>query len=155
MNDFVCVFRSQTGTTLKESCLTEPDKIGNVTNSLAIGVTNSSLDQDRLKSAISGLLMSEMANANVRPSFGPSVSLTTPPSSYFPGQQSQQPIIVVQPPAQQIYFNGMDGTLSRPIRSPNPGEPSFFYRYQKRFEEEKSIFFFHIFCCLCRLFPEL
>lgn len=114
-------FQFYSGTTLKESCTTEPDAIGNITNALAISITNSSLDQDRLRNAISGLLMSEMANANGRPVMGPSVSLTTPPTSYYP-QQPQQPIIVVQPPAQQIYFNGpYDGTLSRPIRSPNPG----------------------------------
>lgn len=125
---FICIFKwinsfvsPDIGTTLRESCDTEPETLGNVTNSLAISVTNSSLDQSRLKNAISGLLMSEMAQANGQPTLGPSVSWTTPPSSYSPS--GQQPIIVVQPPAQQIYFgNGpYDGTLNRPVRSPNPG----------------------------------
>lgn len=76
--------------------------------------------------------MSEMAQANANvngaggiPAYGPSVSITTPPNSYYPGSVSGsgQPIIVVQPPAQQIYFgNGpYDGNLNRPVRSPNPG----------------------------------
>lgn len=114
------------GSTIRESCNTEPIIITNATNLLAISLTNSTLDQTRMRNAMSGLLMSEMAIASGKPSIGPSVSYTTPPSSYYP-QQSAQPIIVVQPPAQQIYFNGPPPYgLSRPIRSPDPSEYSYY-----------------------------
>lgn len=64
--------------------------------------------------------MSEMAHASGQPNLGPSVSLTTPPSGMY--SNSGQPIIVVQPPAQQIYFgNGPYDSLNRPVRSPTPG----------------------------------
>ena len=147
----MCICRFYTGTTVRENCDTEPQTDTNVTNSLAISVTNSTMDTNRLRNAISGLLMSEMAQANGNPSFGPSVSWTTPPSSYYPQQSSQQPIIVVQPPAQQIYFNGAyDGTLSRPIRSPNPGSEWHLFEFIFKFESILNIFFLR-----CRLFPQL
>lgn len=132
MNSF-CVSEKCIGTTIKESCGTEPTKLTNITNSLAISVTNSSLDQVRFRNAVTGILLSEMANAAGKPLPGtpsagtpsagaPSViSYPTPPTSLYPQLQSQQPpIIVVQPPAQQIFFGKVpyaDG-LSRPVRSP-------------------------------------
>lgn len=120
INSFVYLIR--TGSTVKDSCYTEPTLLKNLTNPLAISITNSSINQARMRNAMSALLMSEMATSGGGPSIGPSVSFTTPPSPYY-SQQSQQPIIVVQPPAQQIYFNGPYGSgLSRPIRSPDPSK---------------------------------
>lgn len=97
---------------------------------MAIGVTNSSVDPNRMKTAISSLLMSEMAQANGQPN-NPSVPFTAPPQlagGYYPQQSSQQPIIVVQPPAQQIYFGSdyVSGS-NRPKSSSQPGMYLFIY----------------------------
>lgn len=127
LDKWICLYllTAAVGTTLRESCNTEPETVGNVTNSVAVGITNQTLNTDRMKQTLSAVLMSEMAQANGNPAngipaYGPSVSYTTPPTPYGQGG----PVIVVQPPAQQIYFgNGpFDGTLlNRPPRSPNAG----------------------------------
>lgn len=107
---------------------------------MAISVTNSSIDPIRMKTGITGLLMSEIAAANAQsPNNNPSAPFTTPPTwygnAYNPQQASQQPIIVVQPPAQQIYFGSeYTGGSNRPIRSSQQSEcfsPCFFWHFYK------------------------
>lgn len=94
-----------------------------------------------MKTAVSGLLMSELAHSNgepIPPNGSPNGSpipfLPFSPSSnsYYPQQQSGQPVIVVQPPAQQIYFNGPYGSgSSRSIRSSNQGLYYFTEKWKK------------------------
>lgn len=126
------------GSTVRESCSTEPTTMTNYTNSMSISLINSTVDQTRFRNGITGLLMSEMANS-AGPSIYPSVSVNGPPYPSPIPQGSQgppfpmpfsQPVIVVQPPAQQIYFNqppssndrGYSYDTSRTERSPSKFE---------------------------------
>lgn len=83
----------QIGTIAKESCGSEPTTLTNYTDSMSISLLNAPIDQSRFRNGIIGLMMAEMSNKTS--------AVNQTPSGCVP----QQPIIVVQPPAQQIYFN--------------------------------------------------
>lgn len=115
------------GSTVRESCGTEPTTLTNFINSMSISLLNSTVDQTRFRNGVTGLLMSEMASGSP-PSAIPSVQVNPIPSIPTPNAYTPQPpVIVVQPPAQQIYFNqpstgsdyGYSYDTSRPERSPS------------------------------------
>lgn len=97
------MIRSEIGTFLNENCASESTTLTNYTNTMSITLLNSTMDKDRFRSSVIGLLMSEMANQ-------PNSPQTNQPSGSYGTQQ--QPIIIVQPPAQQIYFNQPSGSSS-------------------------------------------
>lgn len=80
---------------------------------MSISLLNAPIDQSRFRNGIIGLMMAEMSNKTS--------SVNPTPVGYAP----QPPIIVVQPPAQQIYFNqppmsferGFSYDTSRPERN--------------------------------------
>lgn len=116
---------------------------------MSISLINSTVDQTRFRNGITGLLMSEMANS-AGPSPYPSVYAGPSPTPVPIGPQGppfgmpipQQPVIVVQPPAQQIYFNAPPFSndhsysydTSRPERSPSKFE--FIFKSTHRISKE-------------------
>lgn len=125
------MIRLEIGTFLNENCASESTTLTNYTNTMSITLLNSTMDKERFRSSIIGLLMSEMANQ-------PNSPQMNQPSGLYGAQQ--QPIIIVQPPAQQIYFNQPSGSsslydrgfnydTSRPERNAQ-GKKSF-YEYSK------------------------
>lgn len=89
-------FFQKLGSVVHDKCSTEMTTLTNYTNTMSISLLNSTVDKDRFRSGVIGLLLSEMANTSS------STQMNTPTGSYV---AQQQPIIIVQPPAQQIYFN--------------------------------------------------
>lgn len=89
-------FHSGIGSVIRESCSSEPSTLTNYTDTMSISLLNSTIEKDQFKNKIIALLLNEMANGS---SPYPNQMLSSPYGA------QQQPIIVVQPPAQQIYFN--------------------------------------------------
>lgn len=124
---------------MRESCGTEPTVLASFINSMSISLLNSTVDQTRFRNGVTGLLMSEMAVSNGSPpSAIPSVQVNPTPNVPFqgayPSSYSQQtPVIVVQPPAQQIYFN----------QPPTGSDNSYFYD-TSRPERSSSKYYSHL-----------
>lgn len=133
----------ETGSIVHENCSTEPTTLTNYTDTISINLLNSTVDADRLRNGVTGLLISEMANRS--PSANSSAQMATPTSAI---PISQQPsIIVVQPAPQNIYVNPMpDRSYSYDTARPERNAPSNF---------EYSTAILEIFCISSTQIPKI
>lgn len=109
------------GSTVRESCGTEPTNLTNYTNTMSITLLNSTVDQTNFRNSITGLVIGAMANNGWHgfPSVPTMPNIPTPLPGFGPPYPMPHPVIVVQPP-QQIYLPSyvdyMDGRPQRPSK---------------------------------------